>query len=114
MNAGRRSFVISVPLISPQAVPARMQTAIPTGTARLSCGYWPLIVCALVPERCSITSPPQTALKKRMPPIERSIPAVTMTNVSPIASRITSDVLRAICSRFLQVRKVPDGVESQK
>jgi hypothetical protein len=37
-----------------------------------------------------------------------------MTNVSPIASRITSDVVSAICSRFVQVRNVPEGVESQK
>ena len=112
MNAGSLSRVISVPLMNPQTVPARMQTTIPAGIARASCGYWPLIVCALVPERWSITSPPQTAEKKRMPPIDRSIPAVTITNVSPIASRTTSEVLSAICSRFVHVRNVPDGVES--
>jgi hypothetical protein len=73
-----------------------------------------LIVCWLVPARWIITSPPATALKNRTPPIERSIPAVTITNVIPIASRITSDVLSAICWRFVQVRKVPEGVETQK
>jgi hypothetical protein len=39
MNGGRRSFVMSVPLISPHVVPARMQTAIPAGIAMSECGY---------------------------------------------------------------------------
>ena len=91
-----------------------MHTMIPIGTAYEACGYSPLIVWALVPDSRSITSPPHTPAKNRIPPIERSIPAVTITNVSPIASRITSEVLRAICSRLLHVRKVPGGVVSQK
>jgi hypothetical protein len=77
-------------------------------------GYCPFTVCAVVPDRWSITSPPQTPEKRRTPPIERSIPAVTITNVSPMASRITSDVVSAICWRFVPVRNVPEGVESQK
>ena len=39
---------------------------------------------------------------------------MTITNVWPIASRITSEVLSAICSRLLHVRKLPGGVVSQK
>ena len=42
------------------------------------------------------------------------MPAVTMTNVSPIASRTTSEVVSAIWERFDVVRNVLGGVESQK
>ena len=51
MNGGRRRRVISVPLMNPHKVPAAMHTTIPTGTAIPACGYSPLIVWALVPER---------------------------------------------------------------
>jgi hypothetical protein len=37
-----------------------------------------------------------------------------MTKVMPIASRITSEVFSAICERFVPVRNVPEGVDSQK
>ena len=100
--------------MSPQTPPASTQTAIPAGIATPECGYWPFTVWAVVPDRRSITSPPQMPENKRTPPMERSIPAVTITNVSPMASRITSDVVSAICCRFVPVRNVPDGVESQK
>src|SRR6266508_2353610 len=49
--------------------------------------------------------PPQTPAKSRIPPIERSMPAVTMINVSPIASRTTSDVFSAISLKLLPEKK---------
>ena len=42
------------------------------------------------------------------------MPAVVITNVSPIASSTTSDVVSPICERFDQVRNVAGGVPSQK
>ena len=114
MIGGSRSRVITTPLNSPHARPERMQTRIPTAMPSVACGYWPLITWSRDPESVSITSPPATPAKKRIAPIDRSMPAVTMTNVSPIASRTTSEVVSAICERFDQVRNVPGGVESQK
>src|SRR6266536_4611056 len=114
MNGGSRISVISTPFTAPQKVPARRAKTTPMRTALTAWGYCPAVTCAFVPASPSIVLPPQTAEKKRMPPIERSMPAVTITNVSPIASSITSDVLSPICVRFGRLRNVPDGVESQK
>ena len=49
-----------------------------------------------------------------MPPTERSIPAVTITNVSPIARRMTSEVSSAMFLKFDAWKKAWFGVASEK
>ncbi len=77
MNGGRLMRVINSPLIRPRPVPAPSITRIETivVSVELSC----------TPSMCWATSAPAIPEKPSIAPTDRSIPAVMITNVSPIA-----------------------------
>ena len=97
MNDGMRKRAIRMPLASPARAPVSMPAAMPTGIGR------PMFV---------MTTPVMTADRVMTVPIERSIPPVMITNVTPRARMPLTEVASRIPTALSNVRKFDDSSEN--
>src|SRR6266403_3968569 len=97
MKGGILSFAIRVPFTIPASVPVTRPARIPTGTGR----------CQLV-----MNTPVVTAERVITVPMERSIPPVMMTKVTPSASTPLTVVARRIPTTLSNCRKFGDAREN--
>ena len=95
MNGGRLKRATSVPLMAPITVPVAMPATMPMPQGR---------------PRLVTKTPVMTADRVMTVPIDRSMPAVMMTNVTPMARMPVTEVARKMPWALLHVAKNGDAM----
>ena len=104
MKGGSRRRAIRTPLIAPNTAPQARPAGIASAIAIPAWGNCPSVTWAGVPARLAITQEATTPESISTVPTERSMPAVMITKVSPMASSRVSAVSHAMFVRLREVK----------
>ena len=96
MNAGMLNSVTKPPVPKPMAAQARIPAALPSRNC---------VKEGSPPPSCWIVSAVMTPLKAMRLPTDRSLPAVIMTIVMPMAMMATMEICLSTLSRLSRLRK---------